>query len=429
MPSLISILRGIGSVPRRINDAMYDDDPILQERRGEIPFPAGLGAEESVAEVPTGEYEEVGRKNRRPSFLGKFIGEGLRGAAIGLARPSTGNTAQDIGQTMLAVGDDRMAREDRVDSKAERMFRLRRQAQQDAENSQLHAAQIDNYRALAEQRRTPKAGRGGFAEVYDAAYQRATKAGMDEATAHGHAMAAWNRNPTGFIQLEPKSVDAFKAQLHAQFARGDIDEQDFKDGQARIVAMEQEIAKGKAQGTTEGKGPPFVRGQIVQSKEGVRWGMPPMMRGGKTVSEGSLSDPIAQRPDPAPRAPREASASEQRFNRDTKVKEIVSRLLAEDTNHSADTALRNVQQFYQNDPEVQQYRGEIVKILQDLARGQGSAAKGSAAAEDVARADKFRKEREAKKAQTAPTAYKFTQEYQGAKYGRNSASEPWKKIQ
>jgi hypothetical protein len=196
--------------------------------------------------------------------------------------------------------------------------------------------------------------------------------------------------------------------------------------------MEQSIAKGKAQGTVEGKGAPFIRGQIVQSKEGVRWGTPPVTRDGKEVSPGSVSEPIAQRPDPAPRSKREPSAADTRLNRDITVKGIVNRLLGEDSAHSPETTLRNVQQYYQNDPEVQQYRSEITAVLQGLMRGQGAAAKGKAAAESVERADKFRQEREAKKQQSAQgqtqPVYKFTRDYQGVKYGRNNESEQWKRI-
>ena len=55
-------------------------------------------------------------------------------------------------------------------------------------------------------------------------------------------MAAWMRNPTGFIKLDPKSLDAFKAGLFADHKRGLIDDDDLNAGIARIAAAQQKIA-------------------------------------------------------------------------------------------------------------------------------------------------------------------------------------------
>lgn len=415
MPSIGSILRMLGSVPGRIRDAQYDDDPILQERRASIPFPGGLGEEESMAEVPTGEYEEVGRRNRRPNALGRVLPEMLRGAIVAAARPSTNNTAGDIFGSMQAVSEDKQGRDMLARD-------IERQNRQDVMKERIDSARARDYESQAdlnEWRAQQEPRQSGKVAVTPVEKVRQLEQALGRPLTEREKQTA-----VGLFgqQYDVRSEDTYWARR--------LEQAKSPDELAAIWTERAEktglIAEKKAEGQVKGKGPPFVRGQVVQTKEGTRWGMPPMMRGGKVVSEGTLSDPIAQRPDPRPRAPREESASDKRFERDTKVKSIVNRLLSEDSARSPETTLRNVQQYYQNDPDVQQYRAEIISALQGLMRGEGAAAKGSAAADEVDRAEKFRREREARK---QGGAFKFTREYNGAKYGRNSETDPWKKIQ
>jgi len=385
---------------------MYDDDPILQERRTH-PFPDGSEEEESI------KYEEVGRKNRRPSFLRNVIGESLRGAAIGLARPSTGNAAQDIGQTLLAVGEDRQARQDRAESKAERMFRMRRQQQQDEESSQLHAAQIENYKAQAEQRRA-QTQKKGFADTFDPVYNRAIELGKTPEEAWAAAMGVVTKNPFAFIKRDPRSEQAQRAEMLAMLRREEITEQDYQDFEQRMVKVKADQAAAEAFARGRG-GAPWTPGRFRQTKtdrgyvETRERILPDPITGEPTLQEeskmltmpdtGEVAKPYV--PPRTPRQPPRPLAPIPKVGSDGKLYFI-------DPNTRKN--LGPVEGFTPKPPGKQSEFDSLMERVGALAAAEDAKTAGASGS-------------------TAPAQYKFTREYQGAKYGRNSASEPWKKIQ
>lgn len=136
-----AVLRKLGGIPRRINDAMYDEDPIMRERTTRIKLGDDLGE----ADLPTGEIEEVGKGPRRPSRLSQALGDMARGAFVAASNPTPGKigTAADIFGAMGAVRDDRREQ----DLLAMQMDRQRRK---DAMDERLNNAKARSYEAEAD---------------------------------------------------------------------------------------------------------------------------------------------------------------------------------------------------------------------------------------------------------------------------------------
>lgn len=158
MAGLRDILRAIGSLPRRLEGAMYEEEPIFRPRRntGSMRIP-GIGGEDEEFTPDTGEMEEVGkRRTGRPSKFGSFVQnqlpEMIRAGVVAAGSPTPGavGTAQDIFGALKAVGDDR-SRRDML------RYQMERQSEEDAmkraefeQSSRLNDARIKDYEAQAQ---------------------------------------------------------------------------------------------------------------------------------------------------------------------------------------------------------------------------------------------------------------------------------------
>lgn len=155
MASLAALARIFGNIPRRINDAMYEEDPILRERvrRETIRMPGPFGEPtESEVDIPTGEPETAGLGPKRLSKFGVFakqaLPEILRGGIIAASNPTRGQvgTAGDIFGALGAVREDREGRQMRD-------VAMQRQQRQDAQGADYNRARTANLDAETELRK------------------------------------------------------------------------------------------------------------------------------------------------------------------------------------------------------------------------------------------------------------------------------------
>jgi hypothetical protein len=394
---LIDLLKKIGSIPGRLEELQYEHT-VPVERQPDVPM--DLGGEEIMAPPPEltrpGAPVRTGRLSRFGQFMQQGLPEIVRGAVVAASSPTPGavGTAGDIFGALGAVDRDRQERSDRL-------FQRGRIMEQDATRQRLDAARALESEAdaamkwnRAGQEIGGRRGAQRFEEVYDQAFQRAKKAGLEDSEAHGHAMAAWSRNPTGYIKAEPRSLDAFKATLQAQFARGEIDETEYQAAIKRIAEAESSIAKAKAGGTAQGKAENTpVADKLTPTFKGLVWSRPPLATAtGKVLREGSMSEPVAQPPErkappPRPSRPRyrfetDDQGRKVRINVDTNETEVVPNFTPKPTGKTATNDVALFQALGIEQPQTQ----------------------------------------------SAKMKYKFTREYNGSTYGRNSESEPWKKI-
>lgn len=164
MAGLATILRFMGGIPGRLNEAQYEHDPVYRERMARL----DLGEDLGEADVPTGDLEPMGEKRTgRLSKFGKFtkgaLPEILRGALVGASNPTPGKvgTAADIFGAIGAVGEDKQNRD-------MLSYKIQRQLEQDAMDRRLNDAKAKDYEAQADynQWRTQQAvtGRGAKPE-------------------------------------------------------------------------------------------------------------------------------------------------------------------------------------------------------------------------------------------------------------------------
>lgn len=146
MAGLASILRMLGGIPGRLDEAQYEHTPEYRERMARM----DLGEDLGEADVPTGDMEPVGEKRTgRLSKFGNFtkgvLPEMLRGALVAASNPTPGKvgTAGDIFGAIGAVSDDKQNRD-------MLQYKIDRQLEQDAMDRRLNEAKARDYEAQAD---------------------------------------------------------------------------------------------------------------------------------------------------------------------------------------------------------------------------------------------------------------------------------------
>lgn len=364
---LASILRMLGGIPGRLNEAQYEHSPEYRERMAQL----DLGEDLGEADVPTGDLEPMGEKRTgRLSKFGKFtkgaMPEMLRGALVAAANPTPGKvgTAADIFGAIGAVSEDKNNRD-------MLSYKIGRQLEQDQMDRRLNEAKARDYEAQADlnQWRTQQtvAGRGAKPEKPTKSQQ------VDEQVALFRRVMKREPNErelqtmlgTHGPQYDVRGEETVWAQL-LQKATTPEERNAILEQQA---AAERKKASAKSAGTAEGKAP-FMRPFAFNTDAGAKLVRPSFMNG---KLSGVEEQDVAFNPRKA--APRKATASDEKLSREKTISGIVNRILKEDSSGKPENALRNLQQFYENDPEVQQYKAEVMARLQKLVQGQGTSAK------------------------------------------------------
>jgi hypothetical protein len=156
-----SALERIFAALSGLPEAQYEHTGPRVERQPSVPVQVGDGSGplDGPMELPPpretlpGAPERTGRLSGFGRFAKQILPEMVRGAVVGASTPVKGGTAENIFGTIRNVADDRQERQDRAQGQAEKQFQWHRQIGQDADRRELHGAQMDNYRAQAEQRR------------------------------------------------------------------------------------------------------------------------------------------------------------------------------------------------------------------------------------------------------------------------------------
>jgi len=306
--NFLRLLEQIGRAPvrgaRAINDAMYDEDPILRERKERIDLGPGLGE----SDVPTGDMETVGFGPKRPSRLNNVLSEAARGAIVAARNPTRGHigTAGDIFGAMGAVEDDTRARSDR-------QMALNRQAEKDAMDRRLNESRARENEAQADyaQWRTTQAKTGRSVapdrlEVYTKAYDHAISQGAEPEAAKRWAteIALGQRDSYNANSRDPKQN---LARAEDALARGEISPEEYQARVDRIQSALKASAQNTEEGKRIGKGVPFIRGKNVVTDKGAKNYFPPTMdpNTGKTYG-GTMGDEVLYQPPvkkPAQRQP------------------------------------------------------------------------------------------------------------------------------
>lgn len=393
MPSIGSILRTLGSVPRRIRDAQYEDDP-MQDSSGTIPVL--IEGEEVRIPIPD-EMRGGAPPGKKRSKFGDFVQDGLpeiiRGGVVAASSPTRGHvgSAGDIFGALRAVGEDKTERD-------MLSMQIRRQHEQDAMKRRLDEAHARNYESQADlnewrtqQTKTGKDKRDPI-EAINAEIENMERQYGRKLTEREKQTKFGTHGP----QYDVRTDDNYWNKRLADAKTPEETEAIKKERRE----TEGGIAEAKAAGRGKG-GAPWMRPFTFNTTEGAKLVRPNYL-GGKMAGTESV-DVQFTRPTPPERkaAPRQPGPADERLAREKKVKSIVNRLLSEDANKSPETTLRNVQQFYQNDPEVAEYRSEILASLQHLTRGAGAAAKAEGVADVEERAKQRRLQRD--KAKGAPS--------------------------
>jgi len=276
--NFLRLLEQIGRAPvrgaRAINDAMYDEDPILRERKERIDLGPGLGE----SDVPTGDMETVGFGPKRPSKLNRVLGEAARGAIVAARNPTRGQigTAGDIFGAMGAVEDDTRARSDRSRE-------LGRQAEKDAMDRRLNESRARENEAQADyaQWRTTQAKTGRSVapdrlEVYKKAYDHAISQGAEHEAAKRWAteISLGQRDSYNANSRDPKQN---LARAEDALARGEISPEEYQARVDRIQAALKSSAENTAAGKRIGTGPPMIRGKNILTDQGGKNYFPPVM--------------------------------------------------------------------------------------------------------------------------------------------------------
>lgn len=188
----MNIMRLLGQLPKSLADRIFDalgglneaqyehERPVQRQRESApVPFPNfGSGQEMSEIgpdypsggeaaqilnpnqeitlpppqETVPGPEQRTGKLSRFGIFTHRILPAMARGALVGVANPVKGDTAANIFGTIRNVEADQQARTDRAQQQAEKQWEWHRTARKDAENTELHKAQIDNYQAMARER-------------------------------------------------------------------------------------------------------------------------------------------------------------------------------------------------------------------------------------------------------------------------------------
>lgn len=295
--------------------------------------------------------------------------EMIRGAIVAAANPTRGavGTAGDIFGAIGAVEDDRMARMERQRQREIQALEMRRKEEEDAREAALNEARIAelNQRAEYQTRRgTQQAQRPAAPTKVDLMRQQVELfreiMKRDPSERELQTMLG-----THGPQYDLRSDEAYWTN---QLAAAQTPEE--RTGiQAAREAATKALASAKSAGAAEGKAP-FMRPFSFQTEGGAKLVRPSFL-GGKMAGVEEQDIQFA----PRQPAPRQATASDERLSREKTISSIVNRVLKEDSSGRPENALRNVQQFYQNDPEVQQYKAEVMARLQKLVQGKATTGK------------------------------------------------------
>ncbi len=320
--------------------------------------------------------------------------EMLRAGIVAAANPTRGavGTAGDIFGALGAVEEDRLRRQEMARQREMQQLALERQAEEDVRDAALNDARIAEYRTRAEyntRRGMPGQGRQAAPSKVDLIKQQANLAEQmlrRPLTERELQTLIGTHGP----QYDMRSDDAYWANAMANAQT----EEERRGIQAAREAATKSLASAKSAGAAEGKAP-FMRPFSYQTEGGAKLVRPKFL-GGKMA--GVEEQDIAF--EPRKPAPRQETASDKRLTREETISSIVNRVLKEDSSGRPENALRNVQQFYQNDPEVQQYKAEVMGRLQKLVQGKASTGK----AETFIEVNDTAKEKRAKKAQQQGTS-------------------------
>jgi hypothetical protein len=370
------------------------------ERQPGVPVPFG---DDGPIELPPPEETRPGPEERtgRLSGFGKFtkgvLPEILRGAMVG-ASSNGGENARGVLGAMNAVAEDRQNRD-------ALQMQMRRQAEQDAmkqaefqDRRQLHGAQMRNYDAQARERgaradslATTKAAKPTQNEVFQGFLKQMMEAKDADGEplytpeeAQNRAAALTNRNAFLWLEGTPRTAVAGLERDTRLLNEGKISQEEFDQRQASRKKEVGGQAESTAGGTAKGKfANTPIKGKLVPTREGLREYIPKqMLPSGKEYSPSSMSEqPLAQPPAPRPRQPAELNPNATpQVN--ARVNALVNRVLADDKRGGGNgpvSALKNVMESYQNDPEISQHRAEIIDRLQKLIRGAATKKQRSAA--------------------------------------------------
>lgn len=355
---------------RAINDAMYDEDPILRERKERIDLGPGLGE----SDVPTGDMETVGFGPKRPSKLNRVLGEAARGAIVAARNPTRGQigTAGDIFGAMGAVEDDTRARSDR-------QMALSRQAEKDAMDRRIGEARAKDLEAQAEynqwrttQTKTGKANAPSQVEQYQAIYNHL--AGLKRADGspqippeqlHPETVSILNRqaHPAVYNVQNAKTLNAAQIaqqrkwsespELQSQFPKFE----DYWNSLGISTANASTIAEAA---TAKNKADlPFKRKQIINSSTGFKtFGLSPEgVPTNETVpitSEGKPTVPYVK--PPAPQRPRIETPAQ---SRTAELNSTLSKIYDGDWKSTLEKVKSS------QDPEVAKYRAQLVTAIEN----------------------------------------------------------------
>lgn len=328
------------------------------------------------------------------SAIKRAAPEMIRGALVAAANPTRGavGTAGDIFGAIGAVEDDRMARMERQRQREMQELEMRRKAEEDARQAALNEARINEYKTRAEsnQRRgTQQTLKKTDVEQYREMeqYLRSLKKSdgtpvfENEEDLHDQVVFRLTRvQPARMFNLRTPSTEAAQRNaLYAQYSASPELQSQFKSFEAFEAAQGIGASKAHTAGlvTTAKKKAeiPFMIRRPIAGDDQYYDQKVTLNPQGTGVDVAYPATGIKTRQP----APRQATASDERLGRDKAISAIVNRVLKEDSAGTPETALRNVEKFYQNDPEVQQYKAEVMAKLQQLVRNRGAAVKSGAA--------------------------------------------------
>ena len=335
--------------------------------------------------------------------------EMLRAGIVAAANPTRGavGTAGDIFGALGAVEDDRLRRQEMARQRELQQLAIQRQAEEDARDAALNDARIAEYRTRAEfntRRGTQQIAKGvppTKLQLYKEAFDHYKGRGFSDEDAHIEARSIALGTPSPeLFNKRTATTDAAQRNRELEKWRSDPNLQQqfpkFEDyyKSTGIGASMADTAGQVVTAKKEAEAPFTIRtlrgpDKYFQSLfEKGPDGKPKWKWVEATTSDGK---PV-ETPKPAPRQP---TASDAKLDREKTISSIVNRVLKEDSSGRPENALRNVQQFYQNDPEVQQYKAEVMWRLQKLVQGKASTGK----AETFIEVNDTAKEKRAKKAQ------------------------------
>lgn len=389
--NFLRLLEQIGRAPvrgaRAINDAMYDEDPILRERKERIDLGPGLGE----SDVPTGDMETVGFGPKRPSRLGNVLSEAARGAVVAARNPTRGQigTAGDIFGAMGAVEDDTRARSDR-------QMALSRQAEKDAMDRRLNESRARENEAQADyaqwrttQVKTGKDVKPSQVEQYDTIYKHLESLKNPDGSPqiptnqlHPETVSILNRqaHPAVYNVQNAKTLNAAQIAQQRKYQESPELQQKYPSFQeywdslgiskaAASTVAETTTAKKKAEA-------PWMRPQIVNTKTGFttvdrdtegkpRNNLVPMMQGGEQAQ--SFVKPAA------PQRPRVETPAQ---SRTAELKSILNKNYQGDWKKTLDVIKSS------QDPQIASRRAELVaEIEAQIKRTTPAKAKSSALAD------------------------------------------------